>query len=162
MQRSFLSTSHRCNVFPSSLTYFSTKATSFPFCLDLVYTLAGSSGIFNQSMRARNRVGIGLSYRAGIFKQTMRARNKVGIGLPYRPARLHRLAELIPWNRFLGSIQVLKFGLRPASPHKLAELIPWNRFMGSIKVVKFGFRPARLHRLAEFISRNRFPGTLKV
>jgi hypothetical protein len=24
----------------------------------------------------------------------------------YWPARLHRLAELIPWNRFLGSIKV--------------------------------------------------------
>ena len=28
----------------------------------------------------------------------MGARNRVGIGLSYRPARLHRLAELIPWN----------------------------------------------------------------
>jgi hypothetical protein len=38
-------------------------------------------------------------YRAGIFKQSMGARNRVGIGLSYRPARLHRLAEL-----FLGII----------------------------------------------------------
>jgi hypothetical protein len=29
---------------------------------------------------------------AGIFKQAMGARNRVGIGLSYRPARLHRLA----------------------------------------------------------------------
>ncbi len=28
------------------------------------------------------------------------------IGLSYRPAMLHRLAEFIPWNRFLGSINV--------------------------------------------------------
>jgi hypothetical protein len=28
------------------------------------------------------------------------------MGLSYRPARLHRLAELIPWNRFLGSFKV--------------------------------------------------------
>ncbi len=41
--------------------------------------------------------------RAGIFKQSMGARHRVGIGLSYRPARL---AELIPWNRFLGSINV--------------------------------------------------------
>jgi hypothetical protein len=40
--------------------------------------------------------------RAGIFKQCMGPRNRVGIGLSYRPARLHRLAEFIPWNRFLG------------------------------------------------------------
>ncbi len=44
--------------------------------------------------------------RAGIFKQSMGARDRVGIGLSYRPARLHRLAEFIPWNRFLGSINV--------------------------------------------------------
>jgi hypothetical protein len=30
--------------------------------------------------------------------------------LTYRPARLHRLAESIPWNRFLGSLNVYKFG----------------------------------------------------
>jgi hypothetical protein len=54
-----------------------------------------------QSMGDRNRVGIGLSYRhtsAGIFKQSMGARNQVGIGFSYRPARLHSLAELVPWN----------------------------------------------------------------
>ena len=28
------------------------------------------------------------------------------IGLSYRPASLHMLAELIPWNRFLGSLKV--------------------------------------------------------
>jgi hypothetical protein len=41
----------------------------------------------------------------------MGARHRVGIGLSYRPARLHRLAELMPWNRFLGSINVYKYGL---------------------------------------------------
>ncbi len=39
------------------------------------------------------------------------ARNRVRLGLSYRPARLHRLAEFIPWNRFLCSINVLKYGL---------------------------------------------------
>ncbi len=43
---------------------------------------------------------------AGIFKQSMGARNRVGYGLSYRPARLHRLAEFIAWNRFLGFINV--------------------------------------------------------
>ena len=47
-----------------------------------------------------------LHISAGIFKQSMGARNRVGIALSYWPARLHRLAELIPWNRFLGSIDV--------------------------------------------------------
>ncbi len=42
----------------------------------------------------------------------MGARNRVGIGLSYRPAaRLHRLVESIPWNRFLGSLKVLKYRL---------------------------------------------------
>jgi hypothetical protein len=48
----------------------------------------------------------GCKARAGIFKKSMEARHRVGIGLSYRPARLYRLAELVPWNRFLGSINV--------------------------------------------------------
>ncbi len=47
---------------------------------------------------------------AGFLKQSMGARNRAGIGLPYRHAKLHRLAELIPWNWFLGSLTVKKFG----------------------------------------------------
>jgi hypothetical protein len=43
---------------------------------------------------------------AGIFKQSMGARNRLGIGLSYRSSRLHSLAELIPWNRFMGSFKV--------------------------------------------------------
>jgi hypothetical protein len=44
---------------------------------------------------------------AGIFKQSMGARNRVvWNGLSYPPARLHSLAELVPWNRFLGSLKV--------------------------------------------------------
>ncbi len=31
--------------------------------------------------------------------------------LLYRPVRLHRLAESIPWNLFLGSLNVYKYGL---------------------------------------------------
>ncbi len=50
-------------------------------------------------------------YRAEIFEQYMGGRNRVGIGFSSRPAGLHRLAEFIPWNRFLGSINVQKFGL---------------------------------------------------
>jgi hypothetical protein len=49
---------------------------------------------------------------AGIFKQSMGARNRVGVELSYQPARLHSLGELVPLNRFLGSLEVKKFGLR--------------------------------------------------
>ncbi len=148
------------------------------------------AGIFEQSIGARNRVGIGLSYTAppgyigcrnrfrgidselheslkkcrlcaGIFEQFVVARNRVGIGLSYRPTRLHRLPESIPWNRFRGvdSWAPWKFKIpalywnfktinggyrnrvgiwlsyRPARLHRLAESIPWNQFLrGSLKV----------------------------
>jgi hypothetical protein len=36
--------------------------------------------------------------RAGIFKQSMGARNRVGIGLSYQPAKLHGLAKLVNWT----------------------------------------------------------------
>jgi hypothetical protein len=32
--------------------------------------------------------------------------------MTYRPARLRRLAKPIPWNRFLGPLNVYKYGLR--------------------------------------------------
>jgi hypothetical protein len=48
---------------------------------------------------------------AGNFKQSVGARNRAGIGLSYWPVRLHRLAGLIPWNRFLSSVKVYKIGL---------------------------------------------------
>jgi hypothetical protein len=58
--------------------------------------------------------------------------------LSYRHARLHRLAESVHRNRFLGSINVYKYGLRL---HRLAELVvPWNRFLGSLKVLNSGSR----------------------
>ncbi len=43
------------------------------------------------------------AHRAGIFNESMGARNRGGID---RPARLFRLAEFIPWNRFPGFINV--------------------------------------------------------
>jgi hypothetical protein len=47
--------------------------------------------------------------RTGILEQSMGSRNRVGTGLSYRPARLYRLAGSIPRNRFLGSIKILKY-----------------------------------------------------
>jgi hypothetical protein len=40
------------------------------------------------------------------FLNPMGARNRIGTGLSYWSARLQRLAELIPWNRFIGSLKV--------------------------------------------------------
>ncbi len=68
-------------------------------------------------------------------------------GLSYRPASLHRLAEKIPWNRFLGSLKVWKYRLSwqtselfqkrkpswrqvitlvvtPSSPQQVQKLVP--------------------------------------
>ncbi len=53
---------------------------------------------------------------AGIFKESLGARNRGGIELSYRSARLHRLAEFIPWDRFLGFINVWKYGLGYTPP----------------------------------------------
>ncbi len=62
-------------------------------------------------------------------------RSRVRIGLSYRPARLHRLAELVPWNRFLSFQKVKKYHLRL---QRLAESIPWNLFLSSLNLYKFG------------------------
>jgi hypothetical protein len=93
---------------------------------------------FKQSMGTRNRVGIGLLYRparASICKPFKEPGIDSQPGGPvrqpyllYRLARLHRLAESMPWNQFLGSLNVNKYVLRL---HWLAELVPWNRFLGS-------------------------------
>jgi hypothetical protein len=50
--------------------------------------------------------GITAVLSAGILEQSMGARNRIGIGLSYRPARLHKLAESIPWYWFLGFLEV--------------------------------------------------------
>jgi hypothetical protein len=74
---------------------------------------------------------------AGIFKQSMGARNWVGIWLSYQPDRLHSLAELVTWNRFLGSLKVKKFGLctrlcsstlPPIAPSLV--FVSWGRILG--------------------------------
>ncbi len=44
---------------------------------------------------------------AGIFKQSMGARNRVGIGLSYRPASLHSVAELGSSESILGILKSL-------------------------------------------------------
>ncbi len=44
------------------------------------------------------------------FKTIQGARHRVFRNRVVVPARLHRLAEWIPWNRFLGSSNVYKFG----------------------------------------------------
>jgi hypothetical protein len=61
-----------------------------------------------QKVRVTGEQEIGniLKCSAEIFLRSMGARNRVVIGLSYRPPGLHRLAELIPWNRFQCSLKV--------------------------------------------------------
>jgi hypothetical protein len=58
----------------------------------------------------------------------MGARKRVGIGLSYRPARLHRLAESIPWTLFLGSQNVYKLGLWFRYTYLLVSMDLWADF----------------------------------
>jgi hypothetical protein len=67
----------------------------------LRYSLVTSSVIFSPLLRAAESQPAehGKEYCAelhGIFKKSMGAKHQVGIGLSYRPARIHRLAELMP------------------------------------------------------------------
>jgi hypothetical protein len=86
------------------------------------------AGISEQSMGARNRVGIGLSYRlarGGNLSPAiwgLGSRNQVGIGLSYRPASLCSLATQFQ-TRFLESIPRHIEGLKFPT---LAESIPCN------------------------------------
>ncbi len=45
------------------------------------------------------------------------------IGSSYRPARLHRLEELIPWNRFLGSLTVNNSGYDAADRQSAGHVV---------------------------------------
>ncbi len=51
--------------------------------------------------------------------------------LSYRPARLHRLAESITWNRFLSSINVYNYGLCSCIDYPPPVSGPGSRHMGS-------------------------------
>jgi hypothetical protein len=63
---------------------------------------------FNEKLISELHVEVGsIQTSARICKQSIGARNRVGIGLPYRPARL----ELVPWNRLLDYLKVIKFRL---------------------------------------------------
>jgi hypothetical protein len=73
-------------------------------------------------------VFVDLSRRPGIDSQPG---GPVRYLLSYWPARLHRLAKSIPRYRFLGSVNVYKYGLRL---HRLADFIPWNQFRGPINI----------------------------
>ncbi len=66
------------------------------FKMEFIFALSSFLYLYGRPLMALYSVK--QAVRAGIFKQSMGSRNRVGIGLSYRPARLHRLAEFVPWN----------------------------------------------------------------
>ena len=65
-------------------------------------------------LSSRSWQWLGLDVRARICKPRKRGAARRAIRQPYLtfwPARLKRLAESIPWNQFLNSLKVYKFGL---------------------------------------------------
>ncbi len=58
---------------------------------------------------------------AGIFEQSMGAKNRVGIGLSYWPTRLHRLAESIPGLFESFKILSLKSKILCQTPFKIGS-----------------------------------------
>jgi hypothetical protein len=98
-------------IFTRTWGFLSSVLVSFPsnlaVFLHLLSLFPSTAGYLHSSLVLYfNRTGLSSLIRAGIFKASMGARNRGGRGLSYRPARLHRLAEFIPWNRFRGPINV--------------------------------------------------------
>jgi hypothetical protein len=59
--------------------------------------------------------------------------------LTYRPARLHRLAEFIPWNRFLGSLKTFT-NTGSEMPFRQVELLgtenDWRALVAKLEDIK--------------------------
>jgi hypothetical protein len=90
------------------------------FNLDYLSLLAWKGRVVNNNLHGdieKNRIDnltlynfciYKVVYSASALKQSVGARNLTGIWLSYQPARLQRLAEVDPWNRFLGSSKGLQ------------------------------------------------------
>jgi hypothetical protein len=80
------------------------------------------------------KYGLSIQYCAGIFKQsTPGARNRVGIGLSYRPARLHSQAELVPLEPIRGLLISLKIRALYSTIHNIisAAIAVQNFFLSA-------------------------------
>jgi hypothetical protein len=71
--------------------------------------------------------------------------NKVVIGLSSRPARPHRLPEMIPWNRFLGSLKVKQIWALMDSREKCKKI----KYENVQKLKKRQLLPACLYLAAD-------------
>jgi hypothetical protein len=70
--------------------------SKFIICKSSMFNMRNKTQYQRKVLHAYKVKRIGKVFSAGILEQSMGARNRVGIGLSYRPARLHRLAESIP------------------------------------------------------------------
>jgi hypothetical protein len=103
----FYTRSSLCFVSFFVLYYLPSSANkSFRNCL--LIPAKQNENVFFITLKAKKLLKSLLAVQIGavMFKQSIGARNLVGIGLSYRPARLLSLAELVPWNQFLGSLKV--------------------------------------------------------
>jgi hypothetical protein len=80
------------------LVFTKTRVYKFGHCTQSV---SKKSALHHELSKARRNSCAGICKKKSVW-----VRNRVGIGLSYQPARLHSLAELVPWNRFWGSIKV--------------------------------------------------------
>ncbi len=99
---------------------------------------------FKELMRA---LSVHVGNWDGICKSFMEPRNRSLTGGPvqqhylsYRPATLHSLAESILRNRFLGSINVYKYGLWCTRSACASEII-WRLTPPKIKITSSYFIP---------------------
>ncbi len=94
---------HLLSTFLSSLCTCVRQVAAFPI---LARGTTAKPHVFLYIFASMVALYVSQSPELEFFKQSMGARNRVGIGLSYRPARPHKLAEFIPWNQFLGFINV--------------------------------------------------------
>jgi hypothetical protein len=86
---------------------FKGECEHFRFNKCPIYTHDGASAKFSTNSQEMDN-SEGSRSELEFLKKSMGARHRGGIGFSYRPARLHRLAEFIPWNQCRGPI---KYGL---------------------------------------------------
>jgi hypothetical protein len=82
---------------------------------------------------ARNQVGIGLSYRpASLCSLATQFQTRILESIPRPIAELEFLKSL--WGLGTEEEEGYRTGPPAARLHRLAEFIPWNRFRGPIHV----------------------------
>ena len=108
-------------------------------------------------------VFVNLLRSTGIDSRSLAGRHDNPILSTGLPNRLHKLAESIPWNRFLGSLNVYKFGLcflnlcQWKSNENFSNFtVKWQRLLWSIVGTRNWFNAARWWIILDFWLVKRF------